>query len=269
MAITITSSPSNPAAAGSPFYFTFTSTNSTKLNFRFVVDVYQGYTPGSSPSTYVGRFSIPVRVGGGGIFSPASVLSSYVKTNLNPTANGFSSSNTSQSNYQLYIGESYDSNLSLSASTGVTIYSGLTTSSIGNVINAVKQYESTTPLSARTYQASTTVNLLTDWNASNAKKIRRGEYETIGIYKMQSNTIAVQTFDSASTQIGLFYLTNGYSSSIDRYQTGVGTANLNINATNQMNSSTEEILSSAVKYYVVSVCQNTIFSSINIFNVLK
>jgi len=238
--INIYESPDNPSHVYSPFYFALTSSASTQSNFKFFADLYHGEV---NPNEFVNRFYFVPRDNGMGIFSPHKILESYVSSNLSASTYGFHTRLESQHTYQIDFGCSYKVN---PTDTGSTIFTAVTSTSLLNVNNSIRQYADEIPLSERTFIGSTpsVCQLLTDWNPANRQRIRRNDFHTIGIYRMLSNTIAVQCFDSGFTQIGTTYITDGYDPAYDRYEIGVGPANLG------------NIISGSVHYYLVSVCLN-------------
>lgn len=237
--------------AYNPFYFKIASSNSSKLNHKFIIDIYGG----PSVTDYVGRFKSPVIPSSGfTIYSPARVLENYVSSYINPAILSPENTNNSQYTYQLYFGEEYDTSLSFSASTGVTIHSGLTATTYLYILNAAKQYPGTIKLSAYTHSASNPAPpLLTAWPVSGEKKIRRGEWETMGATFMNSNEVIINTYDSASTQIGNYIITASAPASTSRFTFPTGYANLTQTATNTLTSSAETIMSSSVYSYTVAV----------------
>ena len=68
MAFTVTPLCRNDEHVFNPFFFQLSSSNSTKLNHRFIADIYHGLV--SPTDSYAGRFKFPVRPDGYGIFSP-------------------------------------------------------------------------------------------------------------------------------------------------------------------------------------------------------
>lgn len=254
MSITVTQLCSDDEYVFNPFYYRVTSTNSTKLNHRFIFDLYHGIY---NPTEYIGRFKLPVRPDGICVYSPARVLEGYIQNKITPSTSALTECYESQHTYRIYFGEEYDESLTVSASTGVTIYSAITSTSTKYILNAVKQYNTTLPLSSRTYSTSyLTPYLLTDWDISYPKKIRLNEWETLSFYKLLSNNVIVRTFDSGSTQIGEYNLSSGYNSNVNRYNAAAGTANLNYSATNILSGSPEVIMNSNVDSYQISIGLN-------------
>jgi len=237
-----------------PFYYEITSTNSNKLSYKFVIDVYADH---SAANTYIGRFKVPLRSNGTGLFSPARVLENLVTPVFAHSTTAMTASYNSYVRYKLLVGEEYDTSVTLSASTGVTIYSGLTSTTINYALNAVRQYDQPHNIYTRQYDPVSNLYpyFLTDYNYLNnnvPKKIRRGEYETLGYYSAnKSSEYIVQTFDSGGTQIGEYMISNGWNSNSIHHTLGVGTANLNYTATNLVTSSPNNIMNSNVHYYLV------------------
>ena len=254
MAFTVTPLCRNDEHVFNPFFFQVSSSNSTKLNHRFIADIYHGLV--SPTDSYAGRFKFPVRPDGYGIFSPARVLESFVQSNITPSADQFVGSLTPQRAYSIKWGEEYDNSATLTGSTGVTIYSAITTNpTFGYVLNSAHPYENNFALSATVeYNViSATPILLTDWSYLTPKKIRRAEWETIACFRVLSNTIKIQTFDSGSTQVGEFLLQNGYNSGTIRYNLGIGTNNLDFSHNNELTSTTEPILPANVHSYLITM----------------
>lgn len=254
MSITVTQLCNDEEYVYNPFYYSVTSTNSSKLNHRFIFDLFEGVT---NPTTYIGRFKLPVRPDNICVFSPARILEAYVQNKFTPNATALTQCYESQHTYRIYFGEEYDDSTSLSAATGVTIYSAITSTGLKHILNAVKQYDNSEPLSARTYNSNYLLpELLTDWDSTYAKKIRFNEYETLSFYKLLSNNIIIRTFDINANQIGEYNISDGYDANVNRYNAAAGTENLDYSATNLYTGGTDVMINSSVDSYQIEIGLN-------------
>jgi hypothetical protein len=132
MAITITHRPALFAPAQSAMYFRTTSTNSAQCSFRYVFDIYTGLT------SYVSRYRLQARPDSSCVFTPNTVLKSFLGYETQPTIAAVTNSATAGMQYKIEFGEEYG--LGGNCQTGTTIFSALT-SFTGYAWNAVTQYE--------------------------------------------------------------------------------------------------------------------------------
>ena len=258
MSINITSQPNVFEFGYSPFYFQLTSTNSTKLDFQFIADVYYGY---SAPITYIERFPFPVRPDGFGLFEAGRILENYLINEFTPASSAMTATIYSNPKYLIQFGEQYDSSTVVSAATGVTIYSGLSATTTFEIINAVHQLDDFVGLSARTFDVTTspTPKFLTNWDLTQPYKIRLGEYMTFGMYKHFASSYTVEVYDSGTTLVSTNNISNGWNSNASKYNIGVGTANLNYGT----------ILNSADTYIVYSSLSTSARSASYSFDIIS
>lgn len=259
MSISINYEPSPLEHIYNPFYYSVDSTNRTKLNFKYIFDVYcsDALNNGNTNNTiYAGRYKAsPDYVTGFGVFSPARVLENYVYNYCDPFITASTLTNYSQLNILIKYGEEYDSSPSITGATGTTIYSGLTSSGEVHAINSTRQYnELHSLLASHDIKLGTNNYYLTDWNPSNIKTIRRNEYEVLSLYTSTGifQNMLVTTFDSQMNQLGYYYLPASAHKKC-RFDLPAGTANLDFVSYNQITSTGTLIMDTGVTFYNIVV----------------
>jgi len=235
--ISIIKQPINPLGVYKPNPFVVLSTNVENTYFKYFVDVYAGTI---SPTDFKGRYFFAPRLNtaGIGIFSPSNILANEVQFIFYPAVVGFYPTYEAQTKFKLDFGEQY---LASPGDSGVTSYSALTTISDFSAFNATRQIEDSQNYNDYIYNGSTQHKLLTDWNIVYPKRIREGEYESLGVYMSNSTHIRLSTFNSASTLISSYVINTGYNALYDSFDIGVGTQNL------------ISYITSNVYYYTISV----------------
>lgn len=104
MAITITSTPQILSPAYNPVEFTFTSTNSTKAGFKYLIDIYSGNTT----SSLLARQRVPALLDGSGRVDISRILNNFVDVDA-PLSAITTPYNTrlSKFDYSIRVGEEY------------------------------------------------------------------------------------------------------------------------------------------------------------------
>lgn len=230
MAITVSTSPALVANVRNPFWYTFSSNNSTQANFKFVLDVFTG----STAATRVFRDRQSPMPGTTRVdFSPNAILRDYVQPELYYQITASTASTSSLLNYSIQVSEEYGA-----GATGTTNYGPLTTVT-GYCLNSVATYQQLPRWNYEDYiiySATTDRKFLT--NAPKTKKIREGEYETLSFMTKNIPPMALDVYFriqkfriSGGTSITDFNISNRFDvstgSTIRVFHFGVGPANLN------------------------------------------
>ncbi len=232
MAITVVTSPSLVSNVRNPFWYTFSSTNSTLANFKFVIDVFTGSTASTkvfrdrqSPKPSTSRVD----------FSPNGILRDYVYPEMYYQITASTASTSTLLNYSVQVSEEYGAGAS-----GTTIYGPLTTVT-GYCLNSVATYQQLPRWNYRDYiiYTATTTERKFLTNAPTTKKVRSGEYETLSFMTQNFPTSAldvylrVQNFRLSGGSsvnnfsiLNLFYSGTSATTGIRVFHFGVGPANL-------------------------------------------
>lgn len=257
MALSLISYPTDLEYIYNPSFYTLSSTNVNKNNFRYVAHLFVSRT-GTTEDIFVQEFSFPPRPQNNyGVLSVNRVLQNYLLNDLSPAITTPATANGGVLIYKLYFGEQY----SEVNTSGVTQYSGLTNVSGKIVLNALKNYEDSYNLNLYdgSYNSGTTAaRYLTDWTGANLKRIDRNEYETLTVFASQPyqfDTLQIETFDFSGGTIGLFQIPFSGTEQY-RFHVPVGTANLNYSSLNHYTSSPTSIMASNVYSYIISTLKS-------------
>jgi len=225
MSITINSQPGLFSPVQSPMYFRVTSTNTSQCGFNYVFDIFTGNTD------YKTRIVLQARLDGSCVFTPNTVLKSYLGYDLQPTSSSVKGASNSAMQYRVSIGEQYG--LGNNCTTGVTTFSGITTQS-GYCWNAVTQYKDFPTFKyTQFYMTGSTSRFLT--NRPDNLKVNPMEWETISILNVNSGGTKVSGFlytfaSDDGSSVSQFFLSNPFSASTagsaKLLNIPVGTANL-------------------------------------------
>lgn len=206
MAITILNQPGLFAPAQSPMYFRVNSTNTSQCGFHYIFDIFTGNTD------YKSRQRLQARPDGTCVFTPNTVLKSYLGYDLQPRISACTQARNSAMQYRITFGEEYG--LSNNCVTGTTVFSGLTTQS-GYCWNSVIQYDQFPTFKyTQFYMTGSTGRFLT--NRPDSLVVNNDEWETISFLNIDSGGTKVAGFVyefnlEAGGLSQTHYLSNPYS----------------------------------------------------------
>lgn len=246
MAITIKQEGTGIRPVYNDDFIVVTSDKYLQYGFQYVADLFVN----GVLKTRLKTFPHPTNTAG--MFNVKRIVESYVTKDIDLTTTDFATNDNSWCTYQLSFGEEYGS-----ATSGTTIYSGITSGTLHYCFNGIVDYESYTNF-------DTTERVLT----SNTKKfltnkptsINIGSSEKEYLYGISSTSgdcyyAAIATYDSAGTILGVYYNTNPYQAittdAMKFFRLAVGTADLAGGAWVASVPYSLPIISASVAYYKV------------------
>lgn len=219
MAITVDYSPTGVQPVYQPFFFQVQSSNYTQPQFRFVFDVYRN-------GSLIERVKALPRPGVNTyIFSPASILESYLSYDLYSYSNDPSQTNCT-AHYEVKFGEEYGA-----TTAAPVVYPNLASRS-GYTFNGTVQYEDYYWAAGGSifpqyylknhFLYPTAGKFLT--NAPSAQTISTTDWHTLSVFNYTTSDVSDATVAQASwIQIDTFQTSGGSITSLYYYPLGTGT----------------------------------------------